>query len=215
MVDRVNLFDVGSKYGKVGSGIGNLVKAGADVYVDNQNKAKIDEITKKYNDPMAMEFQGMSPSEKASKMSRLLYPLDPQMSQRYEQIANTERVKEASQKREDEQNASIATAFEQPKTAYDTQKKTYETDKAKFLADKVNWDTTATTIDGLKEELAKAENDLMLLRSYQEHAGMSTEPNSELDLRTQFTPQTSTLVTPQDTMSRYNRPAMIQPKENR
>jgi hypothetical protein len=149
-------FDTGVKYGRVGTGVGNLVKAGADVYVDNQNKAKIDELTKKYNDPMSMEFQGMSPSEKAGKLSRLLYPLDPQMSQRYEQIANTERVKEASQKREDTQNATIATAFEQPKTAYETAK----------AANMTAWKPIAKDIEGKKEELVRAKDDLVKLQAF-------------------------------------------------
>lgn len=168
-------FDIGAKYGRVGTAVGNVATGFVNQARDESNKAKIDELTMKYNDPNAPEFANLSASQRALKMSRLLYPLDTTMSQRYEQIASTERVREATQKREDEQNAAIAAAFEAPKkTAMDEQKKAYEETKSKFLADQVNWGSSATTLEGLKEELKKAEADLEALNKYKEQSGNPT-----------------------------------------
>lgn len=211
-----DLFDIGAKYGRVGTAVGNV----ANAFVEDSNKTKIDALLKKYNDPMAFEFQGMSPAEKTSKLSRLLYPLDPTMSQRYEQIANTERVKEEAQKREDIQNATIASAFEKPRTEYEGQKKTYEADKTKFLADKVNWDSTATTIDGLKKELDDATNDLKSLMAYKEQYGNPTgEIPSWKSPESWNKPILPTINVSEGEnpsyMSKYTRPPVMQPKENR
>jgi hypothetical protein len=53
----------------------------------DQNKAKVVSLVRKYNDQNDADFGGLEPSQKALKLSRLLYPLDPTMSSRYEKLA--------------------------------------------------------------------------------------------------------------------------------
>lgn len=181
MVERYDPFDIGVKYGKVGQGLSNFAGDVGNKVMGDQNKEKIAGLVSAYNNSQAPFGANESPAGKALRLSQLLYPLDPEMSSRYEKIATDLRGKEASQKREDTQNLNIANAFTRPETEqankyaeYESKNKQYTAEKAeypakqeaytasksRFLADTVVWPSIAKDIVGLNQELARAESDL-------------------------------------------------------
>ena len=159
-----NAYDTGVKYGGVGSAIGGV----ASKWIANQDaldkQKKVDLIMTQYNNPNNTAFAGLTPAQKDAKMAKLMYPLDANLSAKYETSAANFRNQEDARNQLAAKNAPIAAAFAKPE-------KDQQDKQDKFLADQVTWKENATTKQGMLDELAKAEDDLKRLEAFQANLG--------------------------------------------
>lgn len=123
---------------KIGSIAGGMIESSQAESADAQKKAKISGFIQAYNNPNSPEFQGLEGSQRALKLSRLLLPLDAEMSARWEQ-----RAMEL-----EDQGTTAKNRQEEMKIEG---RKEIAIEKAKALGKKQDSEIDPTSMEGIKE----------------------------------------------------------------
>ena len=141
------------------------LKLQQDQQKQEQNKARVVNLVRKYNTPNDPDFGSLDGPTKALKLSRLLYPLDPTMSARYEKLSHEleargaefeqERgLKEMSGKKEqrDKFNAKLGSLFRNitTKEQWDAERNKWQGQTDLFIPEWESGTRTAWIEDAIK-----------------------------------------------------------------
>lgn len=135
--------DIFQQGARIGGAIGGLHDSIQKALLANRVDGKVPALVAKYNDPNDPDFKGLTDSQRALKLSKLLLPWDPAMAARYEtraaEIDRAEKSQKAetdkynSRRKQEQDDADVLHKRDREETAKDLKEKRDYEDRKRAL----------------------------------------------------------------------------------